>query len=74
MRIISECDSSPECPARQPGVCVGEPTSGLDGANLTLIVRNLQRLADSGACVIVISHDLELIERVCTFRLTLPAR
>ncbi len=61
--------------ARRPQLFVlDEPTSGLDGANLTLVVRNLQRLADSGACVIVISHDLELIERVCTLRLTLPAR
>ncbi|ABM61173.1 ABC transporter ATP-binding protein [Halorhodospira halophila] len=59
--------------ARKPELFVlDEPTSGLDGANLAIIVQNLQRIADSGTCVMVITHDLELIECACTRQLTLP--
>ncbi len=49
-----------------------EPTSGLDGENMRIIAGMMRRLADKGACVLVISHDLELLHMVCNCQLTLP--
>jgi energy-coupling factor transport system ATP-binding protein len=49
-----------------------EPTSGLDGENMRTIADMMRRLADGGACILVISHDLELIHAACNCRLTLP--
>ncbi len=49
-----------------------EPTSGLDGINMRVISRVIQDLANQGTCVIVISHDLELIVESCSHILTLP--
>lgn len=50
-----------------------EPTSGLDGRNLDSIARNIRLFASKGCCVLLISHDLELLEQVCTHRLTLQS-
>ena len=49
-----------------------EPTSGLDGANMRRIARALKLLAERGACVLVITHDLELLKLSCTSALRLP--
>ena len=49
-----------------------EPTSGLDGANMLRIARALRLLAGRGACVLVITHDLELMKLSCTSALRLP--
>jgi ABC-2 type transport system ATP-binding protein len=47
-------------------VILDEPCSGLD-VGATLIVRSLiQRLAASGRIVIYSSHELEMVERVCS--------
>lgn len=46
-----------------------EPTSGLDGKNLGLMAKNIMAFARAGGAVIVITHDLELMEMVCTHRL-----
>ena len=39
-----------------------EPTSGVDFTHLRIIVQELRKLADQGAVVIVITHDVELLE------------
>lgn len=58
---------------RKPEILVlDEPTSGLDGTNMHLIAQGIQKVAHQGACVLVISHDLELISMVATARLHLP--
>ena len=38
-----------------------EPTSGLDGYNMRLTVDLLKRLAGDRRCVLLITHDMELI-------------
>ena len=38
-----------------------EPTSGLDGFNMHLTVELLKRLAGEGRCILLITHDMELI-------------
>lgn len=49
-----------------------EPTSGLDGTNMRIISEMIQQLAQKGTLVIVITHDLELMEQACNCELTLP--
>lgn len=57
---------------RRPDILIlDEPTSGLDGANMAVIAETITSFAEQGACVLVISHDLELLERVCTCRMEL---
>lgn len=57
---------------RRPEILIlDEPTSGLDGRNMTLIADSLDEYADEGGVVLVISHDLELLERTCRYRLDL---
>jgi ABC-2 type transport system ATP-binding protein len=47
-------------------VILDEPCSGLD-VGTTLVIRSLiQRLAASGRIVIYSSHELEMVEKVCT--------
>jgi ABC-2 type transport system ATP-binding protein len=47
-------------------VILDEPCSGLD-VGATLVVRSLiQRLAAGGRIVIYSSHELEMVEKVCT--------
>ncbi len=59
--------------ARHPDVLIlDEPTSGLDGRNMARIADALHQLAGQGACVLVITHDLELMHRCCTAALHLP--
>jgi energy-coupling factor transport system ATP-binding protein len=58
---------------KQPDVLVlDEPTSGLDGRNMELVVGLVRRAAARGACVVLISHDLELIGAACDYALRLP--
>jgi energy-coupling factor transport system ATP-binding protein len=42
-----------------------EPTSGLDLANMQRCASEIRRLADSGCCVFVITHDAELVATAC---------
>ena len=61
--------------AKRPDVLIlDEPTSGLDGANMLRIAHALELLAGAGACVLVITHDLELMRLSCTSALRLPFR
>jgi energy-coupling factor transport system ATP-binding protein len=43
-----------------------EPTSGLDGKSLQIVGELLRQAAESGTCVLVITHDNELIRKCCT--------
>lgn len=59
--------------AQRPDVLIlDEPTSGLDGGNMLRIARALNLLAEKGACVLVITHDLELMKLSCSRALRLP--
>ncbi|MBE9581509.1 MAG: ABC transporter ATP-binding protein [Proteobacteria bacterium] len=58
---------------KNPDVLIlDEPTSGLDGLNMKIISDKLKQLAGLGVCVLVITHDLELIEEACGYQLRLP--
>ena len=46
-----------------------EPTSGLDGRNMRLIAGDLRRAAQSGKTILVITHDEELIDICCDYRI-----
>lgn len=59
--------------AKHPGVLIlDEPTSGLDGLNMRRIADALEDVAAQGVCALVITHDLELMERACSSALRLP--
>lgn len=61
--------------AKEPDVLIlDEPTSGLDGDNMRRIATALTGLAGRGACVLVITHDLELMKLACGSALRLPVR
>lgn len=51
-----------------------EPTSGLDYNSMIRVSRLIERLADSGVIIFVISHDFEFIVRTCTEVLQLDQR
>jgi len=58
---------------RQPDIVIlDEPTSGLDGRNMRLIAAAMRAAAAHGACVLLISHDLELIGLCCEQALRIP--
>lgn len=42
-------------------VLLDEPTRGMDEAGRRSLLRNIKRMAAGGACVVVASHDVELI-------------
>ena len=59
--------------AKQPELFIlDEPTSGLDGRNMRRIAAALKACAGRGACVLLITHDLELMDAVCSRALRLP--
>lgn len=61
--------------AKKPDVIIlDEPTSGLDGANLKRIASALKQLADEGKAVLVITHDLELVDMVCESGINFPIK
>ena len=67
-RLVIACGE-----AKNPDVLIlDEPTSGLDGANMELIAQSTRDFARRGACVLLISHDLELLGATCRYALTLP--
>lgn len=60
---------------KEPDILIlDEPTSGLDGINMNIISDIIKKLARSGTLVMVITHDLELIDRACTHELALPLK
>ena len=59
--------------AKNPDVIIlDEPTSGLDGVNMKRIAAALEKLAAEGKCVLVITHDLELMALCCKKAVRLP--
>ncbi|MCG8471306.1 MAG: ATP-binding cassette domain-containing protein [Desulfobacterales bacterium] len=59
--------------ARNPDIFIlDEPTSGLDGHNMKRIATMIREAAQQGMSVMVITHDLELLELVCDVALRLP--
>ncbi len=67
-RLVIACGE-----AKTPDIFIlDEPTSGLDGANMRIIARNARKNAERGACVLLISHDLELLQDICDMRLNFP--
>ncbi|MDR3073262.1 MAG: ATP-binding cassette domain-containing protein [Deltaproteobacteria bacterium] len=57
---------------RRPRMLVlDEPTSGLDGENMRRMAENMALAAADGACLLVITHDLELLRLVCTEKIVL---
>jgi energy-coupling factor transport system ATP-binding protein len=67
-RLVVACAA-----ARAGGLLVlDEPTSGLDGAQMRALAELLDERRDAGLASLVITHDLELIDRVCDRRIHLP--
>ncbi|MDR2503690.1 MAG: ABC transporter ATP-binding protein [Deltaproteobacteria bacterium] len=59
---------------RKPRMLIlDEPTSGLDGENMRRMADSMQQAARDGACLLVITHDLELMELACADKITLPS-
>ena len=58
----------------RPVMIFDEPTSGLDGRNLRLVGSMLRQAAENGKCVLVITHDNELIQECCTHSYILKER
>jgi energy-coupling factor transport system ATP-binding protein len=57
---------------RRPRVLIlDEPTSGLDGENMRGMAASMERVARDGACVLVITHDLEFMNLVCAEKIVL---
>lgn len=49
-----------------PVIYFDEPTSGLDYESMIRVSHLIERLADSGVIIFVVSHDFEFIVRTCT--------
>ncbi len=59
--------------AKNPQILLlDEPTSGLDGTNMQRLITVLQRCQKQGICILLITHDLELLHHVGTYALRLP--
>jgi len=52
--------------SKKPFIFLDEPTSGLDAFNMKKVQQAIRRLAASGACVFVITHDYEFAADVFT--------
>ncbi len=58
---------------KEPDILIlDEPTSGLDGRNMRMIAESIRQAAERGASVLLISHDLELLDSACDRALHLP--
>ncbi|MEG6502906.1 AAA family ATPase, partial [Desulfovibrio sp. 1214_IL3152] len=59
--------------AKKPGLLIlDEPTSGLDGLNMTRLAQALEDQTKEGRCVLLITHDLELLALLGRHALRLP--
>lgn len=52
--------------SNRPILIFDEPTSGLDGKNLNIIAKIFAKVASEGKLVLIITHDRELMNAVCT--------
>jgi energy-coupling factor transport system ATP-binding protein len=59
---------------RRPRMLIlDEPTSGLDGENMQRMGDSIREAAAKGACLLVITHDLEFMSLACTEKFVLQA-
>lgn len=59
--------------AKKPRLLIlDEPTSGLDGANMRRLAGVLKAQAEQDRCVLLITHDLELLRNGAPYALRLP--
>lgn len=57
---------------RRPRMLIlDEPTSGLDGENMLRMAEAMRTAAEHNACLLVITHDLELMNNACTEKIVL---
>ena len=42
-----------------------EPTSGLDYRNMKIVAKNIKKVKKKDRLILIISHDVELLESVC---------
>ena len=55
---------------KKPSLLVlDEPTSGLDGRNMRIIARLLHTYAERGNTVLLITHDLEFLSLLATYKI-----
>ncbi len=58
---------------KKPDILIlDEPTSGLDGGNMARLAVILREFANQGGCILLITHDLELMDGLCCHALRLP--
>jgi len=51
---------------RQPkALLLDEPTSGMDGCHLDLLIEKLKELKNKSLSIVIASHDIELLLRLC---------
>ena len=59
--------------AKKPRLLIlDEPTSGLDGQNMSRLAQALEAQTQDGRCILLITHDLELLARMGRHALRLP--
>ena len=59
--------------AQKPGLLIlDEPTSGLDGLNMARLAQALEAQTKEGRCILLITHDLELLALMGRHALRLP--
>ncbi|CAK7054807.1 MAG: Putative HMP/thiamine import ATP-binding protein YkoD [Desulfovibrio sp.] len=59
--------------AKKPDLLIlDEPTSGLDGLNMTRLAQALEEQTREGRCILLITHDLELLALMGRHALRLP--
>jgi energy-coupling factor transport system ATP-binding protein len=58
-RLVLACAAARECRF----LALDEPTSGLDGRNMSLVVRAIKKASAASKAVLLVTHDLELIDQ-----------
>ena len=52
-------------------IILDEPTSGLDGTNMKIIGEVLKSESNKNKCIIVITHDLEFLNKITNYEVTI---
>ena len=65
--VLLNRKKTPEIMWKRPVLILDEPTSGLEGKHMREMAELLRSIADSGACVLIITHDTELISHCADF-------
>ncbi len=60
---------------KQPELLIlDEPTSGLDGRNMHIIADQLKAFSQAGGAILLITHDLELLELIADYQLVIEGK